>query len=290
MLKKSLSVLGILLGGLLPILIYLAWHGTLGAAGAGALQTLSAPERNALLVSLLNLKPAYLLLCILLLLILWGRGSRPARAVFWGLAALLIGELTCGAVYAAFGRELIVSEHIHSYGMMLEFTFLTYALLDFLDRRVFQNHSGIRPTCAFAAAMGILASFLPLSVSTAPGGYSADLAGFPYAYLRFEFNQWVESRFLPVVCIGMFALACVVSLRSKQDRLTESAKIFFSIGAGLFVFAMLRLTLGAFFAAQLVWFEFWEEMTQFILVSLLTAILYHFQRGWFSERLDMFRS
>ena len=118
--RKALAHIGlILLVGLLPILIYLARHGTLGASELTELQAVNSSELLALTTSLFNIKPMYMFLCVAILIVTWGRDTPAARSLFWGFSALLTGELTCGATFFAFRRELIVSEHIHSYGMML---------------------------------------------------------------------------------------------------------------------------------------------------------------------------
>ena len=280
----------ILLGSLLPVLIYLIQYGGLGNSTTGTLQAVTPSEHLALRLSLFNIKPLYMFLCVALLIILWGRSSLPTRSLSWGITALLAGELICGGTFAAFRRELIVSEHIHSYGMMLEFTFIAFALLEFLDHRVAANQSRIRLMFKFLAIIGISASFLPLSVSTSQSGYHADIFGFPYTYIRFAFNQWVESRFLPIASVYFFTLAVITTRNLKQAGLPNSAKIFFSLGVGLLAFSMLRLSLGALFVEHLIWFEFWEETLQLILISTITATVYQFKRGWIMERVELFRS
>lgn len=278
----------LILGGALPILVYIAQNGGLGTSELAKLQEINPSERLALITSLFNIKPIYMFLCTAILFVLWGRAATPARALFWGFAALLIGELICGATFFAFRRELIVSEHIHSYGMMLEFSFIVFALIDLLDRRV-QTPIQIRSAFAFIAAMGIFASFLPLAVSPIPSGYHADIYGFPYIYARFEFNQRVESRVLPIASLCFFTLALAASIRTKHTGLPHITKVFPSAGAGLLAFSLLRLSLGALFAERLVWFEFWEETIQLIVITTIAFLLWQFKREWIEERIALFR-
>ncbi|MCC7119109.1 MAG: hypothetical protein IT310_11330 [Anaerolineales bacterium] len=281
--RKTFTSIGlILLGGLLPILAYLAQYGSLGVSEIASLQTLNAPEQLALTASLLTIKPIYLLLSVAILLTLWDKTALPARVLLWGFSALISGELICGAIFSALGRELIISEHVHSYGMMLEFASIAFALIYLIERRVAQTQ--IRPIFAFLALMGILASFLPLAVTPAPGGYHTDLYSVPYLYARFEFNQWVESRALPVATLCFFALALFAFLRSKP----AFANICLAVGTGWLAFSFLRLSLGALFAERLVWFEFWEETTQFILISTISFLLWQVKRAWTQERLAVF--
>lgn len=281
-----LGIASILLFGALPILVYLMLHGGMGGSDITELQSLNAAERSALMASLFNIKPLYMLLCVALLLVLWDRNSPPAQFLFWGFAALLLGELICGATFAAFRRELIVSEHIHSYGMLLEYSFIVRALIDLLDRRTQLEAVRSRPIFAFAALTGMIATFLPQSVTTTPDGYQADLFGFNYIYARLEFNQWVEASFLPMASLAFFALTFFTTLKSKQGGSLPPAKIFLSAGAGLLMFSVLRLTLGVLFAQQLVWFEFSEEMIQLMVISTIAFSIWHLKREWVEERLE----
>ncbi|HNQ95167.1 MAG TPA: hypothetical protein PKK96_00085 [Anaerolineales bacterium] len=279
----------ILFGGAFPALVYISQNGGLGDSAMATLQAVNPAEQLALIVSLFNIKPIYMFLCVAILLTLWDQASASARALFFGLTALLIGELVCGAVFSAFRRELIVSEHIHSFGMALEFSAIAFALIHFLDIRISQTQTRISSLFAFIAAMGILASFLPLAVSPSPSGYHADIFGFPYLYARFEFNQWVESRALPVASIFLFSLALLSTLRAAQSKFTNAAKVFLAAGIGLLAFSILRLSLGALFAERLVWFEFWEETTQLIVISTVTFLLWRFKQEWIQERVALFR-
>lgn len=290
-LKKTLALIVlILLGGSLPIFIYLTQTGGLGISEMARLQTVNSTERSALIASLLTIKPIYLLLCVAIILTLWGRASFSAQALFWGFSALISGELICGAVFSAFKRELIVSEHIHGFGMALEFSALAFALINFLDCRTAQTQTRNYPIFEFVALLGIFAAFLPLTVLPIPSGYQADLFGFPYSYARFPFNQWVESRALPWASIILFL--CVVfwtTLRANEAKFRNLIKAFLSLAIGLLVFSLLRLTLGALFAERLIWFEFWEEATQLILIASVAFWIWRFRRAWILEQLVLFR-
>lgn len=284
--RTLLSIGLILLGGGLPVLVYAAQHGGLGVSEMTNLQEINPSEQVALIASLFNIKPIYMFLSVAILLTVWDKTSSSARALLWGFSALLLGELICGATFFAFRRELILSEHIHSFGMMLEFSAISFALIHFLDTRISQTQTRISSLFAFIAAMGILASFLPLAVSPSPSGYHADIFGFPYVYARFEFNQWVESRALPVASISFFSLAL---LSTTKTKLTNAARVFLSAGIGLLAFSILRLSLGALFTERLVWFEFWEETTQLIVISTIAFLLWQFKREWIQERIALFR-
>lgn len=283
-LKKPLLVISILLAGFLPVLIYFVWYGGLGVSEIGKLQSVNSSEKFALMLSLFNIKPIYMFFGILLLITLFERTPSPARSLFWGMIAFITGELICGAIFVSFRRELIISEHIHSYGIILEFTFITFAFVEWMEQRVSPKNSRIR-FLFWIALFGICASFSLLSVSTSTSGYYADLFGFHYTYIRYEFNQWIESRFLPIASLCFFLLTLFTILKSKH----AISKIFFSAGIGLLAFSTLRLTLGSLFTEHLVWFEFWEEATQFILITTILFLFWKYKREWMLERIALFR-
>lgn len=283
--RLLLFVILILLGGSLPILVYISTHGDLGVSALTNLQSLNLPEQAALMLSLFNIKPIYMFLSVAILVLVWGRASLPARSLFWAFSALIVGELICGATFFAFRRELIVSEHIHSYGMTLEYSFILFAFFTFLDERFAPDPKRVRPLYAFASGLGILAAFLPLSVNPTPGGYQTDLYGFPYLYARFEFNQWVESRFLPIASLIFFVLAFFSALNSTR---TSLSRVFLSAGMSLLAFSIIRLSLGALFVDRLVWFEFWEETIQLIVISTVAFLLWRVKPEWIADRIALF--
>ncbi len=284
--RIAASTFAILLFGALPILVYFAARGNLGVSTLTSLQAPNASDQAALIASLVVVKPLYMLLSVAVILMLFDRAAFPARALVWGFTALLSGELICGAVFSAFGRELIVSEHIHSYGMMLEYFFIACAFFAFVDGRFAPDPKRVRPLSAFASGMGILTTFLPLSVNPTPGGYQTDLYGFPYLYARFEFNQWVESRFLPIAALVFFALTFFSALNSMRMSLSN---IFLSAGMSLLAFSIIRLSLGALFVDRLVWFEFWEEMIQLIVISTVAFLLWRIKPEWIADRVALFK-
>jgi hypothetical protein len=128
-----------------------------------------------------------------------------------------------------------------------------------------------------------LISFLPFLVSTSPKSYVTDLFGYPYSYARFALYQWVETRALPLFAFASFLVAFIPLFTPKSDPIPQMTKIFFSAGLGALGFSLFRITLGSIFADDLVWFEFWEEATELMLISSIGFILWQFRTTLLEE-------
>ncbi|MBV6397027.1 MAG: hypothetical protein HFACDABA_02631 [Anaerolineales bacterium] len=295
--QRSSIVILAALGGLLPILVYWIEHGGLGAPTFAGARGMSAAEQFAQVAAGLVVKPAYMFISLVLILALLRQKERGLAALRWGMIAFLLGEIFCAVNFIAYQHESLVSEYIHSYGMALAFGFFTYALLEMLDARVLHINRGhcsinglcqtckrVTPLACAARRVAILivmltisASFLPLTVSTSPESYATDLFGVPYAYARFDFYQWYEARLLPVLALILCACALMILLRPTGDPLPQSAKILFSAGLGALGFSLFRVILGALFAGELVWFEFWEELSELMFTGAFAFLLWQFR-------------
>lgn len=295
--QRSLIVILAALGGLLPILVYWVEHGGLGAPTLAGARGMSAAEQFAQVTAGLVVKPAYMFISFVLILALLRQKERDLAALRWGMIAFLVGEIFCAVNFIAYQHESLVSEYVHSYGMALAFGFFTYALLEILDARILHINRGrcamneLCQTCKRAAPLAcaarrlailvvlltILASFLPLTVSASPESYATDLFGVPYAYARFDFYQWYETRLLPVLALILCACALIPLLRLTGAPLPLAAKILFSAGLGALGFSLFRVILGALFAERLVWFEFWEELSELMFTGAFAFLLWQFR-------------
>ncbi len=60
--------------------------------------------------------------------------------------------------------------------------------------------------------------------------------------------------------------------------------MLFAAGMGPLAFAFLRLVFVGVFQDNLVWFSFWEELTELIYITGVGFILWIFRRGLFPAR------
>jgi hypothetical protein len=296
-LTRSLLLLIPFLGGLLPLLVYWSEHGGLGTPIFADQRAMTAGQQIAQVAAGLYIKPLYMLISLALILLLWEQTRLEIRALFWGLTAFLTGEIFCGLNFLVYKHASLISEYIHSYGMVIALGCIAFAALEILDRRLLHINdahcavAGLCRTCRRATPLQCAArrtalmtlilasilSLLPLAVSSTPRSYLTELFGYPYSYARFDLYQWYEARALPLIALALFLLALIPLLSPKGDPLPQPAKLLFSAGVGALGFSLFRLTLAGLFAEDLVWFEFWEELTELMFTSAMALLLWQFR-------------
>ncbi len=261
---------------LLPLLTQFMVHRDFGMSEV-EFRALDQNELLTLLISLLVIKPLYLLLCLGSIIYLYQQTSHPLRLVFWGLVVFLQAELICGAYHLAFRRELMISEYIHAWGIIFELGLFALAALEFVGERV-QGRSRV-----LLITSGVILCLLPLLAPIQAGGYRTELFDIPYGFSRFEFNVWTETRAMPWMSLVLFILAVITSRVDHNPFASQPVKIYLSTGTGLTCFSLWRVILGALYAQELVLFEFWEEMIQLTLLSCIAFTLWKFHRSARSE-------
>ena len=286
-----------LLGGLLPLIVYWLVYGTLGTASFEGYQAMTRGQQIAQVVAGLYIKTAYMLLSLVLILFLSGQPQTEMVSLQWGLIAFLAGEVFCAINFFIYGHTSIISEYIHSYGMVLAFGLFAFALMEGVERHILHVNQGrcalgslcqncrrgtplqcaARRTAIVITVMAGLLALLPLPIRSAEMSYATSLLGYPYSYARFAFYQWYETRFLPIAALAFFLLALIPLLRRRGDPIPRLTKILFSAGVGALGFSLFRVALSSFFREDLVWFEFWEELTELMFIVGTGCLLWQFR-------------
>ncbi len=297
--RKQFPTLIVILAGLGPILLFGWLAGGLTATEIVETRSMSALEQFAQVVAGLGIKPLYSLLCLGLILFLWGQRARDVSALRWGLIAFLTGETFCAINFWVFQHESLLSEYLHSYGMVLAFGLTIFAALEGLDVRLLKRNQP-EARCAFkglcgpcirntargcvtrrliwaALVVAAIIAFTPLTAPLVPHAYTTSIYGFPYSYTRFALYEWYENRALPLLALTCFALALPPLLRKGELPVPFWSKVFFSAGLGALCFSIFRLALTSIFRENLVWFEFWEETTELIYVIGTGFFLWQFK-------------
>ncbi|UCH92326.1 MAG: rhodanese-like domain-containing protein [Candidatus Aminicenantes bacterium] len=244
------------------------------------------------------IKPAYMLLSLVLIIILWGARSPDLKAIKWGLAFFLVGEAACSVNYYIFQNTSYLSEYLHSFGMVVSFGFITFALLEGMDRRIIK-FSDMEQKCAalglcracfkytevpcglkrlflFFTLAGIVLAFIPLTGVPHWVSYNTHILGTLYNYSHPIIYQLFEFRLCPIIAILLFFIALFILLVKKEDPVTP-AKVFFSGGIGYMSFGVLRFFLHASYRDDLLWSAFWEEATELVFVAAVGITLWIFR-------------
>ncbi len=251
-----------------------------------------------------GVKPAYTLLSLVLVIILWRSTAPDLAALRWGLVFFFLGENFCAINYIVFNHTSYFSEYLHSYGMILAFSFITYAVFEGTDRRVLMlsdpnhkcavlslckgcikyasNSCGLRRTFYLIIPAAILLAFIPLCAPWQSNSYNTTIFATFYNYSHPSVQQQLEILYCPMAAIVMFAASLLILALKKENSLGYS-KVLFAAGAGLLGFAFLRGALFRMFASDMMWAAFWEEVTELLFIVGICAVLWIFREGLFER-------
>ena len=300
----------IMVAGLIPVLAY-----TLeGWSDTQTIDTASLPLRNlppfeqaAQAFAGLVVKPAYMMLCVVIILALLGQKTADLAALRWGQIAFLAGETFCALNFYVYKHESVLSEYLHSYGMVLSFGFTAFAVLEGLDSRILKLTSSksacealrvcggctryaeegckARVIARFILPILAVLTFIPILSPLQPDVYAVAIFNFPYSYTRLNIYEIYERRVLPALALIAFFIAYLSLWRKGEPPIPFITKIFACAGLGALGLSFFRLTLNAIFVDNLVWFEFWEEATELMFVGAIAFALWQFKATLLRETL-----
>lgn len=266
--------------------------------GVGSTRALTESEQAVAVLGGFVIKPVYMLLALGLVVLLWRARALDLTALRLGMLAFLIGEFICWVNFPILREEAPLLEYGHSYGMVLAVAALTFALIEGVDARVI-GFSEPKARCALAglcrrcskalpvpcalvrlfklALAGLmLLTLIPLSVNPHAVALNTQVFGVGVNYGHPVATQLYEIRFSPLAALALFAVSFLF-LQFGTRRQLFLARLSFAGGMGFFAFAFLRLALFSFYLDNLVWFTFWEEATELILVAGVGAVLWIFR-------------
>ena len=273
--RKQFPTLIVILAGLGPILLFGWLAGGLTAAEVGETRSMSALEQFAQAAAGLGIKPLYSVLCLGLILFLWGQRTRDISALRWGLIAFLTGETFCAINFWVFQHESLLSEYLHSYGMVLTFGLTIFAALTAAETRLLKRNpaTGRWRIGWVVLVITAILCFIPLMTPVSPHTYAVSIYGFPYSYTRFAFYEWYENRALPLLALT----CCILAIMSLLRKNSFWSSTLLSAALGALAFSLFRLTLDAIFHERLVWFEFCEEASELLYVLGVGLWLWRFK-------------
>lgn len=279
-----------------------------GEMGDLSFRTMAVYEQWAEVIAGIVVKAIYTGLSIMLalILILTRRKASDLVALQWALIFFFIGESFCvmhSGSYLLLREEFYLFEYLHDYGMVLAFGFTTYAIIEGLDTRGFKL-SNPGKTCAALELCGpcikyedapcgarrlfllllpllIILAAIPLCVRLSSVSYNTLIVGTSYNYAYLAIYQIFDLKYCPVLAIVLFSLSFIVIWVKKDRPAPTLAKVLFSAGVGAFGFSMFRLLFSAAYQNNLVWFDFWEELTELLYMVAIGCVLWIFRRRLF---------
>jgi len=286
----ALGVLPVLVWGLVP-----GWQSL-----PPGQQALSLGEQAALVLAVYGFKPVYMLLSLGILFLIWSERGPAWLALQASMGAFLLGEFFCWINILFFVEEILVLEYLHSLLMVFCLGFLYYSIMEVVDKELL-HFSDPHSRCALANVckgcvkarpgacllrrlfqwmipLAAVVAFMPLMAQPLNISFETLVFGMPRALIHLMPIQWYELRFSPIAALALMAGAWLaLGWRGGTPRGLQISKILLSAAIGHLGFALMRLAFAAFYREALVWFIFWEELTELLLVLgvLVMVLLIH---------------
>lgn len=262
----------------------------------------------AVCISAFAVKPFYMILSFVLVLILSGNRHSDMTALQYGFFFFLLGEIFCAVNFLFYNEKSLWAEYLHNLGMVGSFGFITYALFDALDRRTIKftdknDTCALLKTCQscykhtefpcrfrylflYMTAFFFVLCFVPLLADIRDVSYSTDILGSHYGYVHAGVHQIFEIRYAPVAAGILFIAGFFVLWINQSDAMTF-AKICVSAGWGFLGFSYFRLILLNTYSDTLAWFIVWEEITEWLFVLCAAVIFWLFRKSLFQDSKNM---
>jgi hypothetical protein len=289
---------GIVAGGLLPLFLYWPAFQQPLPPESVVVRDIGLTEQWLVVLTAFAVKPTYMVLSLGWIIWLWRRRAADLVALRWGLIFFLAGESACAANYLVFAGNSALTDYLHSYGMAVGFSFVTYAILEGMDFRLIK-YSPPKERCAaltlcrscikyadvpcglrrlFAClipALAVVALMLPCA-ALQPVAHRMKVLGADQDFLAPRWAQLFEGQY----CAGLAVVLLLISwgvLSFKRQEPVATAKLFFAAAMGPLGFGLMRLFLRTAYREDLAWANIWEELTELIFVAGVGLVLWLFR-------------
>jgi hypothetical protein len=253
-----------------------------------------------------------MVLALGLIVLIWAEKSPTFQALKGFLVTFWVGEFFCWINIVFFVEESLLFEYLHSLLMVFCLGFLSYSLIEALDHELL-HFSDPHQRCVLASVCKecvkatpgecllrrLFRWMIPLFAGVAlmplvaqPLDYSirTQVFGFPRLLTHLLAIQWYEMRFSPIAALLLLAGSWMALVwRRQADKGLTISKVLLSVALGYLAFAFMRLIFASFYREGLVWFDFWEEFTELILVSGVLVVVWLFHPERFTNPWVVFR-
>ncbi len=290
--------------GLLPLFLYWPAFQQPLPPESLVIRNISVFEQWLVVITAFGAKPAYMVLSLVWIVWLWRCQAADLVALRRGLIFFLAGEIACAANYVFFSGNSAVIDYLHSYGMAVGFSFVSYAILEAMDFRLIKYSPakdrcaalslcracikyadvpcGLRRLFSFLIPALIAISLMLPCAAMRPISYRINILQSPQDFPAPMWAQLFEGQFCAWVSIGLL-LVCWGVLSFKRKDPVSTAKIFFAAAMGPLGFGLMRLFLRAAYRENLAWANIWEELTELIFVAGVGLVLWLFRGALFKK-------
>jgi hypothetical protein len=296
--------MGILVLGILPLLLYWRSFAQPLPPGSMLVREIGVFEQWLVVITAFGVKPTYMFLSLIWIIWLWRRHATDLVALRWGLIFFLGGEIACAANYVLFSGNSAVTDYLHSYGMAVGFSFVTYATLEGMDFRLIKYSPakdrcaalslcrscikyadvpcGLRQLFSFLIPALIVISLMLPCAALKPVSHRVNILNSPQDFPAPMWAQLFEGRYCAWISVVLLLISWGV-LSFKRDDPVAAAKIFFAAAMGPLGFGLMRLFLRTAYREDLAWANIWEELTELLFVAGVGLVLWLFRGALFKE-------
>jgi rhodanese-related sulfurtransferase len=255
-------------------------------------------QQLATVVTAFGIKPLYMLMSLVLIVLLRRRRTRDLRLLRWGLIAFLFGEAACAANYIATMGFSDTLEILHQLGMVGMGTLLPWAFFETVDRRVLRFSApdsscamtrfcrvcwkreattcGLHRMFLWISPMLAVVALMPLTAPLRPLNILLPIFDTDVPFWSSAPELIAELRVYPILGAICF-LAAHVLMRRGADGLRRAHLPFF-LGIGFASFGVLRFVLVESFREMPVWADAWEEITELLIIVAAAIGLWIFRK------------
>jgi rhodanese-related sulfurtransferase len=258
---------------------------------------ISLLSQLAMTLAAFVVKPAYIVMTFLLIVILWRKKSRDLVLIRHAMVLFFIGENACSLNYLVASNSSVWLEFVHGLGMVGMFFLLIWGLVVFFDERVvhyldfervcvFQRHCkscwkkekvtcGLHRLALYLLPALAFTALIPLTMPLRPFRIIMPVFLSEVLWLKDFWNLFLEFRVYPI--LGALGFIIAYLWMRKGRRALTKAQLPFFLALGFTVYSYFRFGLFLTFNENQAWADWWEESTEFILVALVMVLLMVFK-------------
>jgi rhodanese-related sulfurtransferase len=254
---------------------------------------ISVLSQLAVTVAAFAIKPAYLVMSVFVILILWPKKSRDLVLMRNAMLVFFIGENACTLNYLISSNQSIWLELMHGLGMVGMFFLLFWGVLRLFDERAL-HYNDPHKTCVLQrfckhcwkkepVACGLhrlalwllpalaVVALIPLTMPLRPFKIVMPVFLSDVVWFKDFWNLFVEFRLYPILAALCFTITFLYLRRGRSGLVTAQLPFFLALGFTSYSFFRFGLLLT--FTENQGWADWWEESTELIMIAMVLLFL-----------------
>ncbi|MHC4457662.1 MAG: rhodanese-like domain-containing protein [Planctomycetota bacterium] len=258
---------------------------------------ISLLSQLAMTLAAFIVKPAYIVMTFLVIMMLWRKRSRDLVLIRYAMVFFFIGENACSLNYLVASNSSVWLEFVHGLGMVGMFFLLIWGLVVFFDERVvhyldperpcvFQRHCklcwkkenvscGLHRLALYLLPALAFTAFIPVTMPLRPFRIIMPVFLADVLWFKDFWNLFLEFRVYPI--LGALCFITSYFWTRKGQHALPKAQLPFFLALGFTLYSYFRFGLLLTFNENQAWADWWEESTEFIMVALVMLLLVVFK-------------